>query len=132
MGRIKSEARRRAEFLEEAGRVYDRLRAWRGAHPEASFDEIGEEVSQERRRLVGRLLAELAAQPEEGGVGEEVCAGCGKVMEEKGKRKRGVSHLEGEGTIERMYHYCSECQSGLFPPRRQAETGAPHLESPND
>ena len=65
MNRTKSEARRQAEFEAAAEGMYVRLREWRAAHPEASFDEIGEQVTQERQRLMAQLLGELAAQPEE-------------------------------------------------------------------
>jgi hypothetical protein len=128
MRRMKSEETRRAEFETAAGGMYVRLRQWRAAHPEASFDEIGEQVRQERKALMAQLLGELAVQPEEAGVGQEVCAGCGQAMRPKGKRKRGVSHLEGEVRLAREYLYCEECQRGFFPPGRQVGIGGARVE----
>lgn len=130
MGTTKSEATRQAEFVTAAEAMYARLRRWRGEHPEASFDEIGEQVTQERQRLMGGLLGELAAQPEE--VLREpglVCAGCGQELTGKGKRWRGVGHLEGEVRLARHYYYCDDCQSGLFPPGRPTATDEACVES---
>lgn len=117
MGTMKSEARRQQEFVAAAEAMYVRLREWRAAHLEASFDEIGNQVTQERQRLMALLLGELAVQPEEVLVGVAVCSQCGKEWVAKGKQVRGVSHLEGEVRLVREYYYCDECQSGLFPPR---------------
>ena len=121
MNRTKSEASRQEEFVAAAEAMYERLRAWRAAHLEASFDEIGDQVTAERQRLMAKLLGELATQPEEAWAGAEVCSRCGRELTPKGKHKREVGHLEGEVQVEREYHYCDECQSGLFPPGRQVE-----------
>lgn len=132
MGTTKSEVTRQAEFVAAAAAMYVRLRAWRAAHLEASFDEVGDQVTQERRALMGLLLGELAAQPEEALVAVVVCSSCGRELTPKGKQPRGVSHLEGEVPVLREYHYCDECQSGLFPPRRQIEAGGACVESAHD
>jgi hypothetical protein len=128
MNRTKSEGSRQAAFEAAAGGMYARLREWRAVHPEASFDEIGEQVRQERQRLMAQLLGELAAQPEESRTEEEVCAGCGQAMRPKGKRARGVSHREGEVRLEREYHHCDECQRGFFPPGCQTGVGEAPVE----
>ena len=123
MRKTKSEATAKAEFVGSAGEMYERLRAWRKAHPLASFDEIAEEVGKERRVLVGKLLGELATQAEPSRVGEAVgCPQCGGAMAGKGLRSRGVSDPEGEVRIEREYYTCPTCAGGLFPPGRCVET----------
>lgn len=133
MGIHKSEASRQREFTASAEAMYVRLRAWRAAHPEASFDEIGNEVTRERQALIAQLLGELAGQPEEETAAErELCPACGAALTPKGKRERGVSHREGEVRLEREYHYCDECGSGLFPPGRQTAADKPHVESADD
>lgn len=132
MTTIKSETQRQSEFVSEAEAMYTRLRKWRAMHPEASLDEIGEEVTRERQRLMSRLMGELAAQPEEGVVTGEMCPQCGKEMRRKGKRRRELSHLEGQVQINRDYHYCDECQSGFFPPRRQLTVGESRLDAEDD
>ena len=132
MSTTKSEAMRQAEFGAAAEAMYARLRQWRAAHPEASFDEIGDQVTQERLQLMAGLLGELAVQPEEEMVAPELCSGCGKELRPKGKRRRGVGHLEGEAQIVREYHYCDACQSGLFPPGRQTAVDKACVESRHD
>ena len=132
MGTTKSEATRQGEFAAAAEAMYVRLRAWRAAHLEASFDEIGDQVTQERRQLMAVLVGELAAQPEEVLAAAEVCSSCGEELAPKGKQVRGVSHLEGEVPVVREYHYCDECQSGLFPPRPPIEAAGACLESAHD
>ena len=132
MGTTKSEGMRQQEFLAAAEAMYVRLRQWRGAHLDASFDEVGNQVTQERQRLMALLLGELAAQPEEMLGAPAVCHHCGKAMVPKGKQARGVSHLEGEVRLAREYHYCDECQSGLFPPRPQIEADSACVESAHD
>ncbi len=128
MGIRKSEQRREEEFVEQARAMYVRLRGWRAANLEASFDDLADQVTEERQKLMAGLLGELAAQPEEEPAEVEVCEGCGKSLIPKGKRERGVGHLEGEVRITREYHYCDECQSGLFPPGPQTEADSTRME----
>jgi len=101
--------------------MYVRLRSWRAAHPEASFDEIGDQVTQERQRLMAGLLGSWRCSRKRHGWWQSCASSCGQELTRKGKRKRTVGHLEGEVPVEREYHYCDECQSGLFPPGRQTE-----------
>jgi hypothetical protein len=132
MGTTKSEATRRREFVAAAEAMYVRLRKWRAAHLDASFDEVGDQVTRERQQLMAVLLGELAAQPEEVLGAPESCSSCGKELAPKGKQVRGVSHLEGEVRVGREYHYCDECQSGLFPPRPQIEADEACVEPGDD
>lgn len=132
MGTTKSERTRREEFLVAAEAMYERLRQWRAAHLDASFDEIGKQVTQERQQLMAMLYGELAAQPEEVLGAPVVCEQCGQEVVRKGKQVRGVSHLEGEVRFAREYHYCDECQSGFFPPRPPITADQACVESAND
>lgn len=103
-------------FVAEAKAMQERLVAWRAEHPRASFDEIAEEVRQQREVLMGQLLAELAEQH---GVGEVLvegwCPQCGGVLHYKGVKVRTVLHPEGQPQLERGYHHCNECGHGFFP-----------------
>lgn len=133
MNTHKSEATRQAEFTTAAEEMYVRLRQWRAEHLDASFDEIGEQVTRERKELMAQLLGELAAQPEEVTTAtKELCPECGREMRAKGKRSRGVSHMEGDIEIEREYYSCGTCHSGFFPPGQQAATDGAWLESTDD
>jgi hypothetical protein len=129
MNTTKSEATREQEFSALAAAMHVRLRQWRAEHPEASFDEIGEQVTRERQQLMGVLMAELVAQPEEVLSPAPHCPDCGQVLTPKGKQARGVSHLEGEVRVVREYHYCGACGSGIFPPGRTIEADATCVES---
>jgi uncharacterized protein with PIN domain len=114
MRRTASEENMRNEFGEAAQAMHQRLRTWRRAHPQASFDEIAEQVSQERKALMGELLEELASAGTETPL-DPVCPGCGGGVENKGKKKRQVLHREGEVQVERDYYYCPACRQGFFP-----------------
>ena len=52
--------KRRERFMEAAGTMYDELLRWREAHEEASLDEIIEQVTPQRRELMGELVSGLA------------------------------------------------------------------------
>lgn len=119
-------------FLREAEAMYEELRAWREKHPEATFDEIASQVAPRRRKLMGELLGQLATQHGDGRYAEATCPHCGAVMEASGQRKRGIVHAEGEIEVERAYHHCPECGSGLFPPGRAAESNTSQLDSADD
>ncbi len=133
MGAHKSERTRQAEFTKAAEGMYVRLRQWRAEHLDASFDEIGEQVTCERKGLMAQLLGELAAQPEEVTTAtKELCAQCGREVCAKGKRSRGVSHMEGDIEIEREYYLCGTCHRGFFPPGQQTAVDGAYLESTDD
>lgn len=119
-----------ADFVGSAQEMYERMVNWRQAHPEASFDEIAEEVGRERRELMGQLLSELASQNQKSveALSTE-CPECAGKTEGKGQKERGIIHMEGESTLERGYRYCGKCRSGFFPPRRATEIMPKELES---
>ena len=111
----------KATFMEAAEAMYEELRAWRETHPEASFDEIASQVTPKRRELMGELLEQLAKQQGDGRYAEASCPTCGSEMKASGQRVRRIVHAEGEAEVERAYHHCPECGSGLFPPGPTAE-----------
>jgi hypothetical protein len=121
MGQTKSAEQEKAEFLRAAEAMYEDLHAWREKHLDASFDEIADQVTPRRRKLVAKLLEQLAVKGDER-VEAPVCEQCGKAMSYRGTPERGVSHREGEVGLERAYYYCDPCEEGLFPPRPKAET----------
>jgi hypothetical protein len=93
------------------------LQGWREGHPEASFDEIANQVTPRRQALMGKLLEALARQH---GNGVEVagiaCEVCGQAMVYKGEPRREIGHLEGETELQRAYYHCPHCKGGVFPP----------------
>jgi ribosomal protein S27AE len=110
--------------------MYERMVAWRRAHPGASFDEIVEQVGWERRALMGQLMSELATQNQ---LAVEAlsteCPKCAEETEGKGQKERMISHMEGETTLKRGYRYCAKCGSGFFPPGRGTEANEADMES---
>ncbi len=69
-------------LLAEFGAMYEELYAWHEAHPEASFDEIANQVTPRRQALMGELLAQLARQHGDGVAVEGlVCEECGSQLE---------------------------------------------------
>jgi len=133
MNRIKSIETKREEYLQAAAEMYERLVAWRAAHPAASFDEIAEAVGEERRDLMGELLADLVTQPAASVEAQaRSCPTCGGESESKGTQQRLVSHREGEVKLKRGYRYCAACGRGFFPPGPPTATDAPDLESSDD
>lgn len=105
----------KAAFLREAERMYDELHAWRAEHLDASFDEIGDQVTPYRRGLVSKLLEQLAVAADER-VEAPVCEQCGQAMRYRGTPERTVGHREGEAALERAYYYCDQCGVSLFLP----------------
>jgi len=120
MGQTKSAEQKKAEFLRAAETMYEELHAWRDKHLDASFDEIADQVTPQRRKLVAKLLAQLAVKADEW-VEAPVCEQCGASMRYRGTPERDVSHREGDVEVARAYYYCDACERGLFPPRPAAE-----------
>lgn len=121
MGRSSREEQEEADFLQAAASMYERLQAWRSQHLDASFDEIAEQVTPQRRELMGILLKQLAEKADEQ-VHAPACESCGQEMVYKGTPSRGVVHSEGESGLERAYYHCPDCESGLFPPGPSSQT----------
>lgn len=121
MGKQVGKDEGREGFGKAAEGMYERVREWREENPTAKFDEIARVVGEERKRLMGGLLSEMA-------IGYrrmeavDYCRECGGRMEAKGGKRRGVLHREGEAIIEREHYYCPGCEGGIFPPGRA--TGA--------
>jgi len=122
MGKSRREEEGEEEFLRAAASMYKRLHEWRSQNLDASFDEIAEQVTPQRRELMGVLLKQLAEKADEK-VQAPQCESCGREMVYKGTPSRGVVHNEGESGLERAYYHCPDCESGLFPPRPSTQTG---------
>ncbi len=112
----------------EASRVYRELEAWRDAHPDATYDEIEQEVRRLRPGLMGTFI-ELLINGRTTGARVEAprCPECGSEMAFEGYRTWRVRGLEGETALERAYYRCLRCKGqGFFPPgRRTGPAGRP-------
>lgn len=113
--RTKSGAR--AAFMGAAEHLWDAFNAWYEAHPEATFDEMEEELGRLRRVLLGDTLVLALQQGDLGASAESpVCERCGRAMEFQGYRHKEVHGLQGDSQIPRAYYLCPHCDAGLFPP----------------
>lgn len=91
------------------------MRAWRAAHPQATFAEIEVKATRQvaalRRDLIAAAVAETA--PEE----PPVCPDCGRTMGRNGSRTRTLITSGAERVVVTGSRYrCSVCGTELFPP----------------
>jgi hypothetical protein len=104
----------RAEVIAE---ILSEVRVWKKKHPQASFNEMEEEVLRARQRFGEQMMEELLEGREEARpVPGPKCAECGREMHYKGEKKRRVVSSIGETEVKRGYYYCSKCQRSVFPP----------------
>ncbi len=107
--------------------IVQRLREWRQAHPQATFDEIDEEVSRQFAGLQAQVVAALS-QPEHVGADETRASGddppdpprcpqCQSAMQHRGQRRRRVPTRQGQDVVlQRASYVCPACGAGHFPP----------------
>lgn len=91
------------------------LRAWRQAHPDASFAEIEAAVEGELDRVRAQVLAQVAPPP----AADErpCCRQCGGPMQARGTRERRLIVAGNQVVrLRRPYYWCPACAAGLFPP----------------
>ncbi len=100
------------------------LKAWRLAHPKATFREIEQAVHARTTRLEAQLLqdtAQASANREWSGKGEQerpACPVCGVPLHARGKQARTLQTAGGHSLkLQRGYGTCPTCGVGLFPPR---------------
>jgi hypothetical protein len=107
--------------------IVQRLLEWRQAHPQATFDEIDEEVSRQFAGLQAQVVAALS-QPGHVGADETRASGddppdpprcpqCQSAMQGRGQRRRRVPTRQGQDVVlQRAYYVCPACGAGRFPP----------------
>jgi hypothetical protein len=106
--------------------IVQRLREWRQAHPQATFDEIDEEVSRQFAELQARVVEALsqpeprpAGSAETPAIGDDPprCPQCQRAMQRRGQRRRRVPTRQGQDVVlQRAYYVCPACGAGRFPP----------------
>ena len=101
--------------------VEEALRAWRQAHPAASWEEIEDEVARQVAQLHAQGMAALTMGGEPGeGPGPDTppaCPACAGAMRPCGQRTRTRLTRTGRTVpLERAYYVCPACGAGLFPP----------------
>ena len=109
--------RMKAELLAEAEVVVDKLLDWNDNTPAPTLIQLeevvlklGQELSQRMAEVV--LRDQEATQPVPG----PLCPTCQQETHYKGMKEVTVESRLGTLHLERSYHYCQHCRSGLFPP----------------
>ncbi len=107
-----------------SGDLLTELRAWRAAHPRATFQQIEIEVEALLARWRARLLQDTAlasaavewtALPPDQ---QPACSSCAGPLEPRGLHPRTLrSHHNQPIVLTRQYASCPHCDSGVFPPR---------------
>jgi hypothetical protein len=111
--------------LEEAAKLWDEYSAWYDAHPEATFDEMEEEVGEEGRAHLGKLVGLTLRRGDLGAKTDAPrCERCEGEMVFKGYPKKGVHGLKVGLEVRRAYYVCPACELGLFPPGPATETAS--------
>lgn len=103
-------------------RMSQDLEGWRKAHPQATLQEIEEELDARLSGLRAHMLADLAEQSKtRAWSGQEEknrpqCPQCGSLLQARGQHKRHLLTNGGkEVTLSREYGTCPHCGSGFFP-----------------
>ncbi len=112
----KQKEKLRQAFLAKAAAVFEAALD-RGAGTELTLSQMEATVEALKFELTSLLVESMIEIQGEGirGPGPK-CAGCGGEMYSKGKKRRQVLTSQGEIELERSYHYCDGCRSGIFPP----------------
>ena len=117
MPRKKSRTQRKAEFMKAAEAIYEEMEDWYDAHPDASFEEIEEEMRQRRRTLMGGTLETLIVGRDSGfDVEPPKCPKCEQPMRFEGYHPWTVKGLEGDSKLARAYYTCPACGEQGFSP----------------
>lgn len=123
MSRISREElrRRRAAFMDEAGRAYDQMLGADGQNGLVTFDEREERACDLGDALTRRLMADHLGADESAHPGIDVaCPHCGKAVhcdkpEKTRMEKRQVRTRRGTVELERASRRCSCCRRIFFP-----------------
>lgn len=104
--------------------VIREMKAWRQAHPRATFREIEQALDEQLARLRARMLQDTALLSGTTDVRtldeteRPLCPQCSVRMEPRGQRSRELTtHFEQTIELKRSYTICPQCQLGIFPPR---------------
>jgi RNase P subunit RPR2 len=120
---IKTRERLGARWDALADEVLEGMRAWRGAHPQATLSEMERALDERWARARAQILqdvahssaaAQLSGRPEAERAG---CATCGTALEARGTAERTLTtSYEQRIQLRRSYAVCPSCGTGHFPP----------------
>jgi hypothetical protein len=111
-----SRAELKAKLLAETEQAIDQLLDWNERNQKPTLSDIEDIVLKLRKQMGERMAnAVLAEQTGQGGAGP-TCPRCGQSMENKGYRENQMESRAGSVRAKRIYYYCPDCQTGIFPP----------------
>ena len=113
----KSREELKAEYLAEAGELFDELMDWDDENERPNLTQIEDIVLELRKRFGERITEKLLLRQEQRQPAERVyCEVCGDEMKPKGLKGNQVETRVGNLKIEREHYYCPRCKRGIFPP----------------
>jgi hypothetical protein len=111
-------AQKRAKLQAAAEKLIEQLLDWDELNTRPNLTAIEDEVLKLRRQFGEEMVDTVVAGQENRQPAETpLCPTCGKPMRYKGRKAREVESRLGGIELERGYYYCSNCESGSFPPR---------------
>ena len=110
-------------WQQKSAAILTDIKAWRQAHPTATFVEIEDEVHRRLMELEAQVLQDAAQASESrewghtSGQTAPVCPTCGLPLEARGQHQRTLQGNGGQSVqLSRTYGTCPKCGAGLFPP----------------
>lgn len=109
------------QWSAEADGVWAEIRAWRAAHPTATWREIERAIDDRMRRLRERVLTDTAQASAvtnfAGAAQRPACPHCGDALQALGPKTRTLlTEQGGVIALTRTHGWCPRCRAGLFPP----------------
>ena len=119
----------KATLLAEAEVMIEELLEWDENTPTPTLTQLEDVLLKLRQRLSERM-AEVVLREQEATrpVPGPLCPTCHQEMGYKGMKEVTVEGRVGLLRLERSYHYCNRCKSGLFPPRSATAAAREALE----
>ncbi len=110
-------------WVQKSEEILTDIKAWRRAHPKATFVEIEAEIHRRMMQLEAQVLQDAAQESSSRAwgraTGQEGPPGptCGVPLQARGTHRRTLQGNGGERvTLTRTYGTCPSCGESLFPP----------------